>query len=149
MSENIKIRYENRPSREEDLFRIRRLENDAVERENILASVREEVASLKRELLNREKDNSYNKKFIRGGADTDGPPNTDSHPTSSGGGGGGGGSGIGYVNAQGHGDGAEAPPVGEGVEGGREENEASRQLSALRKSLDDRVRRWFDGVLVG
>ena len=54
-------RYDDRPSREEDLSRIRRLENDAIEREHLVARTREEMAFFKRELLNREEN--YNKKF--------------------------------------------------------------------------------------
>lgn len=54
-------RYENRPSREEDVKRIRQLEADAIESRNVAARAREEMAFFKRELLNREEN--YNKKF--------------------------------------------------------------------------------------
>lgn len=54
-------RYENRPSREEDVSRMRAMEADAVERENLVARTLEEMAFVKRELLNREEN--YNKKF--------------------------------------------------------------------------------------
>ncbi|CAM9751856.1 unnamed protein product, partial [Laminaria digitata] len=57
----LEHRYDNRPSREEDISRIRRLENDAIERESLVARAREEMAFFKRELLNREEN--YNKKF--------------------------------------------------------------------------------------
>ncbi|CAB1115098.1 unnamed protein product [Ectocarpus sp. CCAP 1310/34] len=53
--------YENRPSREEDVKRIRQLEADAIESRNVAARAREEMAFFKRELLNREEN--YNKKF--------------------------------------------------------------------------------------
>lgn len=54
-------RYDNRPSREEDVRRIRKLEADAIESRNVAARAREEMAFFKRELLNREEN--YNKKF--------------------------------------------------------------------------------------
>lgn len=53
--------YDNRPSREEDVRRIRKLEADAIESRNVAARAREEMAFFKRELLNREEN--YNKKF--------------------------------------------------------------------------------------
>lgn len=54
-------RYENRPSREEDVRRIRKLEANAIESRNAEVRAREEMAFFKRELLNREEN--YNKKF--------------------------------------------------------------------------------------
>lgn len=54
-------RYENRPSREEDVHRIRKLEADAIESRSVAVRAREEMAFFKRELLNREEN--YNKKF--------------------------------------------------------------------------------------
>lgn len=41
--------------------RIHRLEADAIDRENMVARAKEEMAFFKRELLNREEN--YNKKF--------------------------------------------------------------------------------------
>ncbi|CAM9691109.1 unnamed protein product [Ectocarpus sp. 12 AP-2014] len=57
----LENRYENRPSREEDVKRIRQLEVAAIESRNVAARAREEMAFFKRELLNREEN--YNKKF--------------------------------------------------------------------------------------
>ncbi|CAN0136347.1 unnamed protein product, partial [Scytosiphon promiscuus] len=57
----LEHRYENRPSREEDVRRIRKLEANAIESRNAEVRAREEMAFFKRELLNREEN--YNKKF--------------------------------------------------------------------------------------
>lgn len=57
----LEDRYELRESRPEDLARIAQLEQEAVEKDELVKKTREEMAYFKRELLNREE--SYNQKF--------------------------------------------------------------------------------------
>ncbi len=57
----LEDRYELRESRPEDLARIAQLEQEAVEKDELVIKTREEMAYFKRELLNREE--SYNQKF--------------------------------------------------------------------------------------
>ncbi|CAM9585590.1 unnamed protein product, partial [Sphacelaria rigidula] len=57
----LELRYEHRPSRQEDLTNIQSLEAKVAQQELLVARTKEEMAFFKRELLNREEN--YNKKF--------------------------------------------------------------------------------------
>lgn len=61
--EGLEDRLRRRESRPEDLQRIAELEKDLIEKEEYVQRAREELASLKREMLNREEN--YNSKFSR------------------------------------------------------------------------------------
>jgi len=57
----LEERYKNRESRPDDLARIARLEQEMVEKDELVARTRDEMMYFKREMLNREE--SYNVKF--------------------------------------------------------------------------------------
>jgi len=58
---SLEQRYLNRESREEDIDRIRSLEQEMVEKDELVARTKEEMMYFKREMLNREEN--YNQKF--------------------------------------------------------------------------------------
>ena len=57
----LEKRYLNRESREEDLARIQQLQQEMVEKDELVLRTREEMQYFKREMLNREEN--YNQKF--------------------------------------------------------------------------------------
>ena len=57
----LQEKYQNRESRPDDLARIQQLEYEAVEKDELVKTTRDEMLYLKRELMNREE--SYNSKF--------------------------------------------------------------------------------------
>jgi hypothetical protein len=59
--DKMERRYQNRDSREDDLARIRALEQELVDKDELVVKTREEMMYFKREMLNREE--SYNVKF--------------------------------------------------------------------------------------
>lgn len=59
--EAMDLRYRNRESRQDDLSRIAALEQELVDKDELVAKTREEMMYFKREMLNREE--SYNVKF--------------------------------------------------------------------------------------
>jgi predicted nucleic acid-binding Zn-ribbon protein len=60
---NLETRFRNRESRVEDLERIRQLETEMIEKDELVEKTREEMVYFKREMLNREEN--YNQKFGR------------------------------------------------------------------------------------
>ena len=58
---SLEEKYRNRESRPNDLARIQQLEYEAIEKDELVKTTREEMQYLKRELMNREE--SYNSKF--------------------------------------------------------------------------------------
>jgi predicted nucleic acid-binding Zn-ribbon protein len=60
---SLETRYRNRESRPEDLEKIRQLEMEMIEKDELVEKTREEMVYFKREMLNREEN--YNQKFGR------------------------------------------------------------------------------------
>jgi hypothetical protein len=61
--DELQQRWEGRESRPEDLQRIQQLEQEMIEKDELIVRTREEMLYFKREMLNREEN--YNQKFNR------------------------------------------------------------------------------------
>ena len=59
----LEIKYKERPSRSDDINRIRQLENEIIDKDELVIKTREEMLYFKREMLNREEN--FNQKFGR------------------------------------------------------------------------------------
>ena len=57
----LEIKYKERPSRSDDINRIRQLENEIIDKDELVIKTREEMLYFKREMLNREEN--FNQKF--------------------------------------------------------------------------------------